>query len=187
MKMVVIDLELTQPKETIIEIGAVSIDLATSVIMSEYQNYIYSTEPISEFITQLTGITREDVLLRGQVPSSGYALFWNWFKDQKAGRNLAAWGTDCYELARASKNEGVQVPRFYSHNIKSIAAFIKRAKFGAKAKGGLRETLNQFGFEKYEYRQHRALEDAKAAAYLASYLFKELQKYWKIKEIANGS
>lgn len=186
--MVVLDLELNQPFGEIIEIGAVAVNLNTNSnsleMLDIFQLLCKNTADISTEITELTGIDKE--MLDSADSFQEVAIkFWNWFDKQQVGKNLAAWGEDYRLLVEQSRrNRIMNIPKFYPFNIKALANFHLRAKEGAKAKGGLRKTLDKLS-PAYKYKEHEALEDARATAEVAYILFKNAQKYWQTVELLN--
>ena len=183
MKIIITDLELTQPEESIIQIGAVAVDISHPELkfMSEFNRTCWSPVPVSSYITDLTGITQEQVdqssTLRVNLKD-----FWDWVGEQQCGKNFGAWGRDEEMLKIESRKCKIEPPKTYSFNIKTITNLILRAKFGSKMRGGLKNSLRQLGIE-YNYKQHDALEDAKATAVVFHHVYQMQKKIWQIRDM----
>jgi inhibitor of KinA sporulation pathway (predicted exonuclease) len=61
INLLAVDLELNQPSQSIIQIGAVVGNLASGKILEEYSAYINCGEVLDPFIINLTGIKQENV------------------------------------------------------------------------------------------------------------------------------
>nr|BFD64817.1 hypothetical protein BdHM001_34980 [Bdellovibrio sp. HM001] len=92
MKFISIDLEMNQPSGKVIEIGAVIMDTKTMSIVDTFQVYVNPGEPISQEITDLTGIT--DCKVRNGVSAlEGYNLLMDFHKRSNAFVNPVVWGS----------------------------------------------------------------------------------------------
>lgn len=158
MKAIVLDLEMTNPSNKIIQIGAVLVNTKSHQILDTFDMIANPGELPSEFITQLTGITSE-MVANAQSLQTVLNLFWKWVEDCKCGKTLYAWGEgDIRYLEDQSRYQRVEVPRLTTLNLKEMAALFRQAK-DTKAEGGLKNTLQLFGME-FCGTQHNALDDA---------------------------
>ena len=175
MKLIVLDLEHTQPSGKIIQIGAVFVDLKRNKVIDTLNKYIDPGEPIHPEITLLTGITDDDV--KYNEPADVFSFFWQWVQGCNCGKKLAAWGNDVYHLRRQSIDNGACVPeKIHNIDIKYLFELVSSAS-GGKQRGGLKNCLDLFGFE-FEGKQHNALDDAKNTATLMFYLYNSLRIYF---------
>lgn len=192
MKIIVLDLEMNQPSNKIIEIGAVLVDVKLKKILSEFSELCNPGElPSLEYklggginITELTGITPEMVSSADEA-SVVHDRFWRWVDACQCGGMLAGWGGDVWELAGQSKAMGVSLSsKIRSHDLKAFASFFRLAK-GGKQRGGLANTLTMFDLP-FEGVAHRALIDAKNTAILLLHLFEKLEKFFAIEKIMSA-
>lgn len=183
MRLIVLDLEMNQPSEKIIQIGAVMCDTKRKIILSEFNEYVNPNEAIDPYITRLTGISQSMVDNKDSLHCV-VSDFWAWVEECKCGKRIADWGGDVDWLRDQSINVGVNIPkRINRHNLKSIFEFVRDA-YGFKTKGGLSSTLYTFGMD-FEGSQHNALYDARNTARLA-YMFSDmLDKYFMMDRIMN--
>ncbi len=74
MKLIAVDLELTQPNQKIIQIGAVVFDPASGKLIETFNEYVNPGEEISPYITDLTGITNDHVKNAYDIKFNAVAL-----------------------------------------------------------------------------------------------------------------
>ena len=72
MKLTCLDLELNQPSGKIVQIGAVIGDTQTGAIIDRIRIYVNPGEPIAEFITELCGITQQQIDAEGVSLEEAY-------------------------------------------------------------------------------------------------------------------
>jgi inhibitor of KinA sporulation pathway (predicted exonuclease) len=174
MKAIVVDLELNQPSNKIIQIGAVICDIHSHQILDTFSIICNPEgEMPSEFITTLTGITIE--MVENGVPLvDGLKQFWDWIADSGAGKMLVQWGEGDMRLLEQQSNErNVKVPRLNTMNLKAVSSIMRQHK-GSKAKGGLKNTMDLYGVPFYGD-AHDGLIDSLNTAFL---LFR-LEEMWK--------
>lgn len=190
MKTIVVDIELNcpnTPEESIIQIGAVVCDMRSGKLGNTLSILINPGRPIDPFIVGLCGITDEMVKDAVTLPEALEA-FWIWVKEQNCGGNLSAWGSDIWEIKRATdkaREAGVPFPIYKIRNmdIKAISQVFRVAlPQHAKARGGLRNSLETFGLE-FQGRQHNALDDAINTARLLGRFIEMQKKYQAISNI----
>lgn len=184
MKMIVLDLEMSQPSHKIIEIGAVLTNIKTGLIIDIYQTYVNPNEAIDPFITALTGIDDDTVELAPDLASVA-PYFWNWCKSCNCGMQIAAWGTDIWELKSQANQVGVPAPKLRSLNLKEMSKIFRSAKGGIKLSAGLRNTLQAYDLI-FEGEQHRALIDAQNTAKLLHKFYSIVNEHESITKIMKG-
>jgi inhibitor of KinA sporulation pathway (predicted exonuclease) len=170
MKTIIVDLELTQngiPK--ILEIGAVLVHTKSHEILDTFSRITNSGDYPNEFITELTGITVDMAKAADPLPLV-LADFWKWCGDCGVTKELASWGRgDVEDLISASKEYGVEYPeKLGCFDIKQFSRPFRQAR-GAKAKGGLANTLALFGLT-FEGSAHSAAVDSYNTAKVLFYL-----------------
>ncbi len=181
MKMIVCDLELTQPTKKIIQIGATCIDMRSGILIDNFKTHVNPEEELTPFIMELCGISQEDVDRGDKLPSA-LMDFWDWTNRCKC-TNIAAWGSDVYWLTRASKDHEVIYPKKLSSlNIKDMSSVMRCALPSSKSRGGLRSTMEAFGLE-FEGKQHDALVDSVNAGKLLFFWKEEMRKMQDLKKV----
>lgn len=171
MRVAVLDMEMNQPSGSLIQLGAVCLDIKTGRMESTFNEYINPNEIIDPFIVDLTGIDQETVDKSGTLEQV-LKRFWMWCKENKC-ENIASWGSDNIILLRESRVCGIIPPRLKINlDLKSVFNVARAAFPNKKASGGLKATLLLFNLE-FEGRQHDALVDSINTAKLL-FLLKEV-------------
>jgi inhibitor of KinA sporulation pathway (predicted exonuclease) len=180
MNVTFLDLEMNQPSNLVIMIGEVAVNLKSGDIKYRWSQVCNPGELPSKEITDLTGITSEEVTA---APTFATVVteFWQWFSANGTGHRLWAWGNDFHVLAQQSIAAGVPVPKLYSFNFKWFANVFRDAS-GGKPKGGLANALNHFGM-KFVGQQHNALCDAENTARLAAELYSHIKTLYEIRRM----
>ena len=158
-----LDLELNSDGEgnitKIIQVG-VAVGSETSNIRT-YKWYVDPKEPLTPFITQLTGITQEDINTKA-VPLAQVAKEIGDLIDQhNTFVNPVQWGMgDADELKEEFKENNVEFRYFGNRSIdvKTIFTFLQNAK-GNSIKGGLRSSMGRYKLH-FKGEPHRADVDA---------------------------
>jgi DNA polymerase III alpha subunit (gram-positive type) len=176
MKVITVDLEMNQPSNNIIQIGAVCTNIKTNAIISSFNCICNPGELPSQFITELTGITT--TMVESADPLNiCLDKFWKWCKDCGCGMQVWAWGSDVYELKLQSQQLLVTVPtKLRVLNIKEMAKLFRSAKKDLKLSGGLKNTMEVFGLP-FIGRQHDAYVDALNTATLLYRFYKIVESY----------
>lgn len=181
---VALDLELNQPSGKIIQIGIAIGNIHDSP--EQYitrQWYINPGEPISEFITQLTGITNEDI--------DNYSVEYISFVDQLQQVlakytpfiNPVTWGCgDLISLRSQIEASGIEFPCFGKRWI-DVKTWYTLYMFSRNRspKGGLKSAMSEFKM-KFTGSAHQA--DVDAANTLALF-FKFLKRQSEIEGLIN--
>lgn len=182
MRLIVLDLESNQPSGKIIQIGALVYNVNEDRVESKFNEYANPGEPVTEYITELTGITQK-VLDVSDSLTIVLQNFWNWAEEVKC-KQIGAWGSDVWDLIQQSKELGVSYPsRLRNIDIKAMS-MIFRAPLGTKQRGGLKSTLELFKLDpSFLGRQHDAYDDAFNTARLLRKFYEITDGYHKIRTI----
>ena len=161
--LIVIDLELNQPSEKVIEIGAVKFLRDGGIHPSKFQRLILIDEPLDPYIINLTGITELELRNDGIPLAEAMQHFEKWATADSKNLLVASWGGDVPFLRQYCEKHKVPWPfRRKSIDVKSICIWLN-AMFDRKYKSdGLGSNLEQWGLgldETYG-KKHRALADA---------------------------
>ena len=185
-KFLALDLELNQPSGKIIQVGVAIGDKNTrfeDYVVRKW--YINPQEPISEFITDLTGITDADI--RAESYSHEYVAreLSELIKEHKCFINPVTWGGgDSSELlAEFSKNH-VDFPHFGRRwiDVKTWYTYLMLTK-GKAPSGGLASAMGYFKLH-FKGKAHRA--DVDAANTLALF-FALLERQAKLESILDSA
>lgn len=159
---IALDLELNQPSNRIIQVG-----IALGSRMQPEDEWVVRQwlldpdEPISEFITGLTGISNEDIAQRA-VPWEQMAQELSALMDEhKPFMNPVTWGGgDSSELLESIRARGIDFPYFGRRwvDVKTVHTFLSLT-LGKKPSGGLRSTMTQYKM-RFLGEPHRADVDA---------------------------
>lgn len=155
---------MNQPSGTIIQIGAVVVDTHKMEIGDTFNMICNPGELPSDFITDLTGITRDQVL-GAPTAHSAIVSFWEWLENAQCGNKLGAWGNDFIEIRDASRHYKISYnwPKFF--NIKDFVALYTHLKDDQQSyKMGLKRACEFWGVEYDKSQAHDALWDATKTA-----------------------
>lgn len=172
MKLTVIDLELTQPANKIIEIGAVTLDITKKnfFIINHFNMLCHPGDLPSDFIAELTGITADQV--SSSLPIKDVLqMFW----DHEPIKNMAGWGSDTYQIIQASMNYKIKFDTPNQFNFKQIINFIQYVNKKNRYKASLKSALDAEGIV-FEGVPHNAYDDAYNTAKLIWHTFQKGQK-----------
>jgi inhibitor of KinA sporulation pathway (predicted exonuclease) len=187
MKVAVVDLEFTQnPDSTpqIIQIGAVCGDIHGHTLISAFDMICNPGELPNAYITDLTGITPEQVQ-QGVPLVDALGDFWRWVENNQCTKLVIEWGGgDVESLEESSRNLNVRMPRIFNLNLKLVAQ-VMRAHKGVKQKGGLGNTLELYDLP-FIGRPHNALHDA-FNTFLLACKFESMWKFASDVEESHGS
>ena len=175
MKICILDLEMNKPSRSIIEIGAVCLDLKSGQMSNTFRTYVDPKEVIDPFITQLTGITQLDV---DGEPSLTEALnsFVAWMTKVGCQKTVGAWGSDWHMVLNEFKKHGIEFEHPKHIDIKVMGMVLRCAFPNTKSKSGLANTCALFNIDMVG-KQHRALDDALNTAKLL-YKFKQMTEVY---------
>jgi len=185
-----IDLELNQPSNKVISIGAVIGDIVTGEIIAEFHEYVKIDEPLCTDakicdIPKLTGITEEILENEGITLIEAYEKLVEFHK-QSHYVNALTWGyNDCAQLRTDLERVGMQLHGGF-HNPSKLPVFcFGRRHFDCKQRfqeqcmlegktiqGGLKKALKRCGLT-FNGQSHNALYDALNTFVLYNYLLNE--------------
>ena len=161
MKLTCLDLELNQPSGKIIQIGAVIGDTETGEILDRVRLYVDPDEPISEFITNLCGITQDDIDSYGTSLEEAYFALKKFHK-QSSFINPVTWGGgDSQEIYNQLNDEAKKKWCFGRRWIDAKTLYVSRmiAHDDHVSSSGLGKSMAKLGLE-FNGEQHDALNDA---------------------------
>jgi len=174
MKLIVLDLEMNQPSQKIIQIGAVELQLSSGKIVPFFSEIVNPGEVPNGFISQLTGISTDDV--ENARPITQVLIeFWEKIAQIPQPYRLGAWGSDCRKIYRDSKSLNIDVPEFLSaYDLRSLCGIHDLIE-GCPTKGlGLAKTANRLGLT-FEGHHHNAFDDAWVTAKIVKACLREIQ------------
>lgn len=166
---IAMDLELNQPSNKIIQIGAVVGNIVTGEILDTFSIFVNPNEKLGfcnggendgMTITDLTGITQEDV--DNALPlKEAFAEFAMFVRTYDCFINPITWGGGDTEELRRQLDMGHEGWIFGRRWIDAKTVYITyRLANGSDPVGGLGKALTRVGL-KFEGRKHDALDDAK--------------------------
>ncbi len=186
--IVVIDLEATagqdesgrQTNNCIIDLGAVYLDEALEV-RDTFESLVKPVEPVTPFITKLTGITPEMVDEKPGFAEVG-ARFSSWVQSLAGNLKkvrLAAWG-NYFDIPLLRKNyydAGLDFPFAGTALDVKTLAFLWLSQSGRRTdKIGLEFFADHFGLGEVTW--HRALADARVTALTLVRIWRDLQGFF---------
>lgn len=185
MIRIALDLELTQPENSIISIGAVAFDTETGEIKDKFHEYVYTEDKVSDYITQLTGITQSNVN-NAQNIDVIYQELVRFKEKNDAHTQLVTWGAgdmkalkdQVYRFFQANYSGPWEQSNWWKFgytemNVKNINQAILEAK-GLKTQGGLKTSMRKAGVP-FEGPAHSADMDALNTAKFYCYFLNKLK------------
>ena len=189
MKLLTIDLELNKNNigtTKIIQIGYVITDTITGKVMHKQSLLVDPGEPIDSFITELTGITNEQIAASGRPLKDQYDVMVADCKRLNVASLPAQWGIgDVYALKEELgltwdecifKRRAIDVKAVYQ----AYAAFT-----GNTTKTGLASAMRQLGLT-FEGLEHDALNDAYNTYLVLKHLVDKMKLSDKILKAVAG-
>jgi inhibitor of KinA sporulation pathway (predicted exonuclease) len=180
LNFISLDLEFTQPSCTIIQIGAVIFDPKSGQIIDRFSRIVHTTERITPYIIELTGITQEQVD-KGMDLKQAYIELCAFKKKHKAHKQTVTWGTGDVRALKEQVIRKYQITGeeliwefgLRDYDIKTIFQAMRLAK-GESTKAGLGTAMQILGMT-FEGRAHDALVDAENTANVFTFLMKKLR------------
>lgn len=167
-----LDIELNQPSRKTIQIGAAVFNVRNAALIERLEIYVNPLEPVSEPITQLTGITTKDVE-NGLTIAQAYEELKKLHAKHKCFRNPLVWGSGTRNDSSHIYDEYVEYMKEFhpseSYDAENFMGFrVLDAKTvyqsvqlfeNSKHGGGLKDSMKRFGLA-FEGQEHTALADA---------------------------
>jgi inhibitor of KinA sporulation pathway (predicted exonuclease) len=165
-RIMTLDVELTQPGKKIIQIGAAVYDVRDASLCGTMEIFVNPHEPISQGITELTGITNEDVQ-HGYDIAQAYERLRSFHKELKPFKNPLVWGSGIMNDSSLIYDEYIARTGHGDENFMGLRVIDAKTLFqslmifknGSYA-GGLKPCMKRLGLT-FEGREHTALADAK--------------------------
>lgn len=160
LNFISIDMEYNQPSESIIQIGIAVGNLKSGEILDEYECYIYQDEQISEYITNLTGITQSNVD-GGISLSEAYEVITEMHTEYECFRNPITWGGGDSVDLRDALDLDDKMFVFGQRWIDCKTLFVSWCfANNLKHQSGLAKSMTRLGLS-FQGKKHTALDDAK--------------------------
>lgn len=169
MLVLSLDLEMRQPSGIILQIGACVGDLKTGKVLDIFSVLVANKEPVSEYITNLTGITEAQVRQNGVDLIEAYRMFREFLKKHPLVEcNPITWGGG--DSAELKKQLGWAYDKLLIGltfnwslgrrwtDIKTVYQWGRR-KTGQSLPAGLAKAMTRSGL-RFEGRPHDALCDS---------------------------
>lgn len=164
MNFIALDLELNNTKEGIKDPKIIQIGVCIGNKESEltkYKWYVYPEEPVTEYITNLTGITDKDVIEKSKSVSVIAQELSDLIIQHKTFSHPIVWGCgDVGALMKLFLDNDVKFQHFgYRElDVKQIYSYLM-LKDGKKPYGSLSESMKKMGYS-FKGDKHRADIDA---------------------------
>jgi len=154
-----LDMEFEQPSQEIIQVGAVVGNLKTGIILEEYCRHINIGKPISEFISNLTGIKQRDID-SGTTLKESYLDLIAMHTVHECFRNCLSWGGGDSESLRTDLNLDNEKFLFGRRWIDVKTVFISYMwSKGESPRSGLAKSLTRLDMQ-FKGKKHNAKDDA---------------------------
>lgn len=179
MRLLSIDLELNQPSQKIIQIGACALDLKTGKINDQLSIFVNPMEKIAPEITVLTGITQDDVDHNGYSVLEAYFLLKKFAHKNKVFKNPIVWGSGAWsDSSHLYKEASPGESNFMGHRVIDVKTIYQsiRLRNWQKTKGGLETAMREMGLM-FEGKPHNALCDAINTAKFWFYITEKLKNF----------
>jgi len=173
MNFFVMDLEMNQPSEKIIQLGAVVGDVKTGIIYDEISVYVNPQESLSEKIVNLTGITDAKVQ-SGTTLLDAYEQAKVLHQKHSCFMNPVVWGGNDAGFLRSQLGMDNETWIFGRRFIDVKTLFVGYAiSNDMKLFGGLARSMGKVGL-KFQGKKHNALDDSKNTFYMAHFLISKM-------------
>lgn len=170
-----LDLEMEQPSNRIIMLGICIGNLSTGEILHRQDWLINTDEPISAFISSLTGITDAQRVARGVSLAQAFKELSELHKRFDCFINPITWGHGDTELLRQQVRPNLEdwPFGFRQIDVKTIWQFWRMSR-GLPTQGGLAKSMTKIGLN-FEGKKHNANDDAFNTFRVAHLLFKKIE------------
>lgn len=177
MKLISLDLELNQPSQKVIQVGACVYDLKKDKITEKFCVFVNPYETLNPEIIELTGITQNQVDNESYSVKEAYFLLKKFAKDNQTYINSLLWGSGTWnDSSHLYKEADPGEPNFSGHrvlDVKTLYQMYRIINF-KRVKGGLATACEELGLS-FEGKNHNALDDAINTARVFSKLVKLLK------------
>lgn len=182
--LLVLDAEYTQPNRKLIQAGAAVYNAKTAELIDTLDIYVNPGESITPYITELTGITDQNVENAGDVIMA-YESLKSLIKKHKCMKNPLVWGSGTrndssaiYDEYRAEMLVSNRIPdtdNFMGFRVIDVKTVYQSVQLfeNKKYAGGLLDSMKELGLT-FEGDAHRALNDAKNTFKIWYHLMKML-------------
>lgn len=177
MKLTCLDLEMNQPSGKIVQIGAVIGDTQTGEIVDRIRIYVNPGEPVAEFITELCGITQQQIDAEGVSLEEAY-LQLKKFHKQANFINPVSWGGgDSQEIYEQLSEDTRKSWCFGRRWIDAKTVFVSQmiAHQNHVESSGLSASMKRVGLQ-FAGRQHDAQDDAENTFKMYQYMLNSLRE-----------
>ena len=167
MNIMSLDAEYNQPSRKTIQIGAAVFKARTGELLEAIEIYVNPGEPITPFITELTGITDENVVGASSILEA-FEQLRLLHKKHKCFKNPLVWGSgtrndssQIYEQAYPTSELRELNPNFMGFRVIDAKNIMQSIQLfhNKTIRGGLEATCDRIGIG-FEGDPHRALNDA---------------------------
>lgn len=175
MRVLSLDLELNQPSGKVISVGAAVFEASTGKLLDKIELFVNPEEPVSQYITELTGITNSDVS-NGMSALEAYGELKRFHKKYKCIKNPIVWGSGVWnDSLHLYKEAGTEEENFMGHRVLDAKTLYQSQQvyLGGRLKANLVDTCKNLGIE-FEGKPHTALADAINTFKVWYYLVKKL-------------
>lgn len=186
MKAIVFDLELNQPSQSIIEIGAYLVNLKSLSFLAEFQTLcrLPEGEKLCPHVSKLCHLTEEE-LNAGVDRVVGIAAFWNFVVESQCGGFLMCWGRDLDIIREQSHALGIVVPsRIHLLNLLE-ASKVFGIHIGKNARKGLGSAASAVGIP-FQGQRHRACPDSRLLGEYLFHILRCLERYVRAEQFVNS-
>jgi inhibitor of KinA sporulation pathway (predicted exonuclease) len=163
MRFTTIDLEMAQPSNKIIQIGACIGTVPTGEILGSISCFVKIDEPLTPYITNLTGITDGMLTEQGTSLLEAFAKVMEMHRKFKGHKSVIQWGCgDVYLLKKDLFAAGLSPKEWkwgYRHFDAKTLYQARCLARGVTMKGGLSPAMENMGLQ-FEGTQHNAMADA---------------------------
>jgi DNA polymerase III subunit alpha, Gram-positive type len=182
MKIMSIDIELNQlngaPK--VIEIGAAVYNVKDGALLATFHTYVDPGESITQFITDLTGITDDKVKGAPNIREA-YLRLKEFYKKNHLPRMPLVWGSGTRnDSSTIHEQSGVEEQNFMGFRVLDVKTLYQSFQIISenRVKGGLSTACDNFqlGWDDRFGSPHRALADAHNTFILWYHMIKRFKK-----------
>ena len=183
MNILSLDCEYTQPNQKTIQIGAAVFKASTGLLIERMEIYVNPGEPISQYITDLTGIRDSDVVNAPNIQEA-FKMLHELHKKHKCFKNPLVWGSGTrndsqmiYDEAGLKGPEGELLQNFMGHRVLDVKSIYQSIQIyhNKTVRGGLSTACKSLGIG-FEGTPHTALADAMNTFRVWHYLIKQFPK-----------